>query len=257
MILSSIGIIGSKAAAAAAGIVTDGLVVSLEASVYTSGSTTWEDQSGNGRNFTKNTNMVWYSAGLQSYFILDGTDDAFIGPASNALGLTAGTGAGNTGYHTIEIGLSSDLSPITANGKTPYSIYTTISGEVGIHTHIPEQQILYDINFTYSNGTRVGYTAPTGNPGLPYPPTSYSFQKRSTSPYLQMFANAVNKAPLAGNSTVDINIGTFSSTPMQLCSRNNNQYHAGKIFFFRIYNRALTQSEIDQNFAVDRVKLGI
>ena len=260
MILSTHGIVGSKASAPAAGIVTDGLVVSLEASVYTSGSTTWLDQSGNGRNFTKNTNMVWVNAGLQSYFILDGTDDAFLGPASNALGLDA-----TTGYHTIEIGLSSDLSPITANGKTPYSIYTTASGEVGIHAHIPEGQILYDLNLSGSspyNGLRVGYTAPTGNPGLPYPNTSYSFQKLPTpiptyGYYVQMFANAVSKLPLAGNPTTNVNMGTFSSTPMQLGSRNNNQYHPGKLYYFRIYNRALTQADIDQNFAVDRVKLGI
>jgi hypothetical protein len=254
MILSSIGIITSKAAAAVAGIVTDGLMVSLEASVYTSGSATWLDQSGNGRNFTKNTNMVHTSAGLQSYFILDGVDDAFIGPASNALGI-----ADTTGYHTIEIGLSSTAN---ANGKNPYSIATTTSPENGIHTHIPEGQILYDLNLNSSspyNGLRVGYTASTG---LPFANASYSFQKSGTALpsygyYVQMFQNAVSKLPLAGNATTNVNMGTFATNPMQLGSRNNSGYHPGNLYYFRIYNRALTQAEIDQNFAIDRIKLGI
>ena len=251
MILSSIGIIASKEAASpAAGIVTDGLQLQLEASVY-SGSGNWLDQSGNGKNFVPTNGVAFVSAGLQSYWQFDNTNDCFLGPASNSFNI------GNE--HTIEFGTRT----VNGDSNTILSFCggTGSGNGYGIHICIPEldggnYRIKYDVTSDYTG--RMYYDDVSNQ--LYDLNVGWQFRKfTDASPYRTIWksrsgAELVNKTlstPINISQQLDSNAVNIGQNP------GKGEYFGGRLYYLRVYNRKLTDAELTQNWAVDKIKLGI
>ena len=247
MILATHGIIGSKAAAAPGGIVTNGLVLRLEAEGYTGGQ--WLDQSGNNKHFTPAGLITYVSNGLQSYFQFDGSDDKFTGPASNSFGI------GND--HTIELGMRSEQTGGGVSSGTVLS-FTYNGGGYGIHLAIPENNnVKYDIVSDSLTTGRMEYTDPTvQNINI-----GWSFRKFSdASPYRMVSKSYLN------NERINKPFNTPYLNTTQLLDANavrigenpgKGEFYRGRLYYFRVYNRKLTEAELDQNWAIDRFKLGL
>jgi hypothetical protein len=246
MILSSIGIIASKAAAAPTdNIVTRGLQCKLEASIY-SGSGNWLDQSGNGKNFTPYNGVSFVSDGINSYFLFDGTNDYFSGPASNSFNFA--------NDHTIEFGVLN----ISGSG-TILSFQNAGTGAsgvgYGIHSSIPEgSSVLYDIR-TDSGNDRANYTDNNLYGNL----IGWQFRKGSSGQFRQIMKNTQAlqqyNAPLSNNSDIP---HVLNANPVLLGNNaGKSEYYRGRLYYFRVYNVKLTDAECLQNWNVDKIKLGI
>jgi len=254
MILSSIGIITSKAASApSAGIVTDGLQCQLEASVY-SGSGNWLDQSGNGKNFTPTNGVTFVSAGtlgINSYWSFDGSNDYFAGPASNSFNI------GND--HTIEFGTQTANND--SNTILSFTGGTGSGNGYGIHICIPEldggqQRIKYDVTSDYTG--RMYYDDVSNQ--LFDINIGWQFRKFSdASPYRTITKSRQGFEQVNKTLSTPINIAQQLDGNAVLIGQNpgKGENFQGRLYYFRVYNRKLTDAELAQNWAVDKIKLGI
>lgn len=251
MILTSIGIIASKAVAVpTGGIVTSGLVCQLEASVY-SGSGNWLDQSGNSKNFTPNNGVAFVSAGINSYWSFDGTNDSFTGPASNSFGI------GNE--HTIEFGLRTANND--SNTVLSFTGGTGSGNGYGIHICIPEydggnQRIKYDVTSDYTGRMYYDDTAAA----LFDKNIGWQFRKfADASPYRTIWKSMTGAEQVNKTLSTPINITQVLDGNAVMLGMNpgKGEYFQGRMYYFRVYNRKLTDAELGQNWAVDKIKLGI
>ena len=220
-------------------IVTSGLVLALDAlnpQSYPGSDTTCYDLSGGGRNFTLTNGVGWNSAG---YFTFDGAGDVLVGPASSAFTLAQ--------EHTVEV----IMQPTNLQATTLFN-WRDSGGGRQIMSHAPwsNNYVYYDVGGCCDVNQRLNYET-----NLVGKITYMTFRCRtSTTPYRQVFENTVEKINSGGNSTATMSFGAPAAT---IGGFDENGTWAGYLYVFRLYNKALTDDEIQQNFQAQRTRFGL
>ena len=221
-------------------IVLDGLVLALDAgdkNSYPGNGTTWSDYSGNGNNGTL-TNNTTFNSGNGGYMVFDGVDDYV-----------------NCGSST-SIAITGDMSICAFVYFSSLSGYNSILGK------------------TSNNSIPASYDYYT-NPGSP---TSLTFLRGNGSSYSSVISNTNMSAntwhgiavTMAGTSVTHYlngnsnGTGTLSTT---IGDNGNSLYIGnrgdlftdmnGRIASVLIYNRALSASEILQNYNAQKTRFGL
>jgi hypothetical protein len=221
-------------------IITEGLVLALDAGntkSYTSGSTTWYDKSGNANNGTL-TNGPTFSSANGGSIVFDGTNDyvdfgtSFSNVTTqltiNCWGKISGTPVDGIFITKGEFtGTQSSNFGFQIRSSTALRLY--VSPSASAYVTIDSSNNLWDNNInnytvTFNSGTVIFYK--NGNPF-----SSGSLGVSSLPP-----------------STGPLYVGFL---------KGYSAYYPGNIYTTQIYNRALSASEIQQNFNALRGRYGI
>lgn len=222
-------------------IVTEGLVLCLDAGntkSYNAGisTTTWNNLSGRGNNGTL-VNGPTYSSANNGTIVFDGTNDYAqltskfnFGTSDFTISCWANfaTVSGDTNYRTI-------LSSYASGGATDYifGLYTT---------GVPKLQM-------YISGVNV-----TGNTTLTIG-IWYNLVATRVSGVVSLYINGVvdNTPTSASGNLVENAIPRIGMVP----SASQTGYFNGNLSNFSVYNRALSATEVSQNFNALRGRYGI
>lgn len=215
------------------GIVQSGLVLNLDAGVsssYPGSGTTWTDLSGNGNNMTL-YNGVSYSNGFLDF---DGTDD-YAQTTSN--GLTTGTNV----QYSLEMWVNFDsFGP----NRWWLAVIGQSSGYGSLHWIGNEATSTGDFG-SWDYG-------PRNSPNLIGTNQWLHLVTTFTGTILTTYVNSLSGTPVSNNSF------NFTNTEFTIgFGFLGESYFNGKVATSRIYNRALTAQEIQQNFNATRSRFGI
>ena len=223
-------------------IVTDGLVLALDAGnpkSYTSGSTTWRDKSGNGNDGTL-TNGPTFSSDNGGGIVFDGVDDY--------------VGISGYDYLTVEGTFSVWYKTSSTDRETLYGIIGTsdvrfivnyrpgtagpILGHIGVN-------IDYGVFSPYAD---VGSSLYDGN----WHNVAVSWIGSTPSAIIYFDGEAkttsyIHQSTFSGKSIPHLNIGRETSGNLL----------NGSIAIAKIYNRALSASEIQQNYNALKGRFGL
>jgi hypothetical protein len=218
-------------------IVTDGLRLYLDAgnaSSYPGSGTTWTDISGYGNNFTL-VNGPTFTTESGGAIVFDGTNDYATGPNANLYGITADA--------TIELIIKPTQAVTGASFR--FQSNENIRG-LFAHTPYSDNTYYYD-----SAGQRIQFTDAT----LINQNAYFVFRRRAaTSPYREIIRNSVQRAA----DTNALNAMTLNANPVLLAAvPADAEYFKGNMYVFRVYNRALSDAELAQNYSVDRARFGL
>jgi hypothetical protein len=217
-------------------IVTDGLVLSLDASdrnSYVSGSSTWNDLSGNGNNGTL-VNGPTFDSGSNGSIIFNGT--------SNYI---------NCGY----------IMNFASSFTLELAFKTTFTGS---QTIICSKYDYTDPNFWFGlNNNKLTFSISLFSPGKAEPASISNVNDGSwyighavydsTTYTARVYLNSILQNSVTGNvAFVDTNrsyyIARFNPTSI---------YFPGTIAFNKIYNRALLASEVLQNYNASKSRFNL
>jgi hypothetical protein len=233
-------------------IVTNGLVLALDAAdrnSYVSGSTTWNDLTGNGNNMTMSGTVPYAGSGQTKYFSYNGTANYFSGvnsfasSISSAITITVVASiadmsqrttlfskyltSGITGY-VLEIGTISGLWTNTMRfyGAGTGGQSTDYRGTTSLNANQ-----IYMFTLTYDRGT--GVTALYANG------SAISASQAGTNLVAADWSQ--NSTPfLTGNYGPGLTIYSYMNQYMSL-----------------VYNRALTSTEVTQNYNAKKSRFGL
>ena len=216
-------------------------------SSYVSGTTLY-DLSGNNRNAII-SNSPTYTSGTGGYFTFDGVNDYITSPNAYNAGNSAhtleiwirptavddclwsdtGSQTPNAGYHSAggQIFQTGPFQSIISNLWTSSGVQRTVNG-AGTFTNTWIQVVK-----TYSGTTLTGYI--NGTAGTP-----------SSITWLPPWASIANSWYIQ-----------FGATDTTTYNASTAGYFAGRYGIIRFYNRALTPSEVTQNFNADKTKYGL
>ena len=214
-------------------IVTSGLVLALDAAdrnSYVSGSTTWSDISGNGNTGTL-TNGPTFDGGNGGSILFDGTNDY----VQNS----------NTSFNYSNISISTWIRRDTTS--TTFSvIISKESASTGWILHIINtNKIYWKINGSDATATTSLSSLTAG--------VWYYITSTYNGSQLAVYINSVldntsnNNSGIVSNSAT-IRIGEYQTT--------GNAFK-GNIANIQIYNRALTTTEILQNYNATKTRFGL
>lgn len=214
-----------------ANIVTDNLVLWLDAAnrrSYPGSGTTWTDMSGNANNGTL-TNGPTFSSTNQGSILLDGINDY------------------------VSLGTFTGFGSINRTINTWFIVTALPSGSNGRIISFPADDTSTDIP-AYTLGVQSNGFLGAGFGGNPYNGyvlnisyivnTWINIVASISSNTITVYRNGV----LQGQAT---NTGTVSNSPIAYIGRYNNfysQYLTGGVSTVQIYNRALSASEVQQNY---------
>ena len=215
-------------------IITDGLVLALDASSkrsYVSGSSTWYDLSGNDYNATVESSVSFsstYGGGLTTLNDLNNANQSIYGSISLSSEYYTWeiwfTNNGSQGADASAFGVK-DSGGITSNGfRAQPAIQTWIDGSLDVTT------------------TAAATSSPT-----------QVIQRRSGITF-NGFVNSV----LSDTDTGDSEYGTYTSYSMndRSFTISNNGWN-GTYYIVRMYNRALSNEEILQNYDATKLRFGL
>ena len=223
-------------------VLQDGLVLNLDAGASTSYSgsgTTWTDLSGNSNTGTI-TNGPIYSSADGGSFTFDGTDE----------------------YVTVDDAIRTDVGEFVATSSNPFSISAWFKP---------------DITDTTRNAifAKAGGFGSAGNIFLEFRGTNLSsvirgsgtsnFYSTLTSTWHEIaicWDGTTFKAYVNGSFVSNLNVGTANSQDKMFSIGNSNsgtgsEPFKGDISNVKVYNKALTASEVQQNFNALRTRFGI
>jgi hypothetical protein len=227
--------------------VTSGLVLELDAGnikSYQSGSTTWFDKSGNAHNGTL-INGPTFNTGSLGSIVFDGVDDYVTIPYQPSLGLST-QGSINIWCYptTLSQGLYAGLLGMTTSGTSGGQSYL-------IHWRKANNTIQAAIQ---NNGTYNVIETP-----LPTSISWYNFTFTWNGSFLNLYQNGVSvSSPVsqtinaqALNTNVDVGGAMFKG------NAGIQGYFAGYIPTSQLYNRALSASEVLQNYNATKGRFGL
>jgi len=233
-------------------IVTNGLVLSLDAAdrnSYPGSGTTWWDMSGGGRNFTfgASTAAPTFSTDSGGCIVFDGSNDTCNGPASNTFNIAA------NGDHTVEM----VFKPTQAVPGATFKFYATgVEYDRGIFAHTPysNNSYYYD-NGGYSSGTRrVEYS----NNLLINTTLHFFFRRKSdVTPYREILRGSSNSVTSLSNSGGNNNENYTLNATNAWIGGGDYEFFKGNIYLFRLYNRALSDVELSQNYNATKSRFGL
>jgi hypothetical protein len=224
-----------------ASIVRDGLVLYLDAAnpkSYTSG-TTWFDLSGN--NDGTLINGVGYSADNKGAMVFDGVNDTIdcgqvSSVGSSLLGLTI----------SMWVNPAANATAMYAENGTTFTTNTF---------YLAQENTAVLTFLVYGEG---GYDLVEVSSPNPYPINTWFniVGTWSSGTRCKLFYNAEDKTKLRGGAIRNTLIN--GNTNLYIGSRNNSSiFYRGNVGSTSIYNRALTEVEIKQNFEATRGRYGI
>jgi Concanavalin A-like lectin/glucanases superfamily len=220
------------------GIVQSGLVLNLDAGVsssYSGSGTTWTDISGSGNTGTL-TNGPTYSSANGGSIVFDGVDDYVTLSSSQ---IAPGTGAFTWNFW------------IKLNDLSNYSILFSGTGSNSIYGVIAvNHPVNYGFTY-YANGFNI--VGPAMSFGSWYYVTFVGNGGADGSRNLKLYGNTIQ-----AGSTFTNNYNFTSTTP--IIGANHSSFAElmrGNISNVSYYNRALTATEISQNYNALRNRFGI
>jgi len=219
-------------------IVTDGLVLCLDAAdnnSYPGTGTAWTDLSGNGNNGTL-TNGPTFSSTNGGGIVFDGTNDFIVGTlvVPSAFTFNVVFKANSTNQWAPEFNIwpnypSGDrgwnIFSMTAGGSTSTGTFAGTNVATRFHpndttgTIIPNQ--IQNITFTHENGTSKLYR----NGALTHTKPQTAPQNIGQTKYYTLFSNPT--------------------------------YSPGNLYIAQFYNRALSETEVLQNFNATKSRFGL
>jgi hypothetical protein len=212
-------------------IITDGLVLNLSAfdrNSYVSGSTTWNDVSGQGNNGTL-VNGPTFNSSNGGNIVFDGVDDyATISTITNniySIDLWYKMGGNDNSYGYFASSGSNGFA-ISEGGDAEGLSYGKFYYWQGV------ANVLADIPSTTNwNHICIIINTLTNN--------------------LQLYGNGtiINNSTITSMSTSVSNIGRFVGS--------NNNFLKGNLATYKIYNRALSASEVLQNYNATKSRFGL
>jgi hypothetical protein len=219
-------------------IIQNGLVLALDASdrnSYPTTGTSWFDLSGNGNTGTL-TNGPTFNTGSLGNIVFDGVDDYCQLPNLNL----------NYPFVISFWGMQSDISSIGP--------HVTLSNPT-----LDNQLIILGINLATSSEIRIAYFSTTYTQANS---TGYNLNQIYnvtgvfTSSGFDLYVNGQYKSTLSGAKS---KIWTDTSTSYNLMRLNRVTagVYKGTVYNTLIYNRALSASEILQNYNATRTKFGL
>jgi hypothetical protein len=229
-------------------IVTDGLVLCLDAGnskSYPDTGNTWYDLTGNGNNATKNgnaANPVWNSSGYFTYGATDGTTGANnIFTINNSTSLTSLTSI------TVQfICAMQTKTPVGSDHGWMAIVSRGVEGSQHPGTSVHQDARYYHIETpsgTNSAADLFNNDDYTGN-------KFNIFQTRVGAGGTQGFLNGVQVC--TSGSTLSV-----SSPTIYLGSNGYFELFKGKFAYLSIYNRALSNVELEQNTNVLKSRFGV
>ena len=228
-------------------IVTDGLVLALDAGntkSYPGSGTTWNDLSGNGSDGTI-TGATFNSDG---YFAFDGTDDYINFASASELQFL------NRDPYSLEVWMYVDSNPFGSQNYTGIFNREDSSGgsrdgyNIWLHGNDANYVNLSSERFT--SGTQNGVSKVYINADFLNMWHHIIVTYDGTN--IKLYRNAEEVA----SNTNTLNITNTSKT-LEIGRRGTGSYFNGKLNGQKIYNKALTASEIQQNFNALRGRFGI
>ena len=223
-------------------IVRDGLVLNLDAKStrsYPGTGSTWYDLSPNGKHFTFGAGITWNSAG---YFTNDGSG-VFTGPASNTFGF----------YPSNENYVEVYAQVLSATGNVFFDFQATSSAggdnrAIFSHFYYSNGNTYYDIGGCCGSTQRISYA---NDSDLTAGVRHFSWRTRTNAtPNREMFKNLVSQVSSGTESTAT------STWNLNTTAKIANGWN-GRLYVFRMYNRALTDAEMLKNFNATRKRFGI
>jgi hypothetical protein len=219
-------------------IVTDGLVLALDAAdknSYPGSGTTWSDMSGNNNNGTL-TNGPTFSSANGGSVVFDGVDDSVICTNNSSVQITTGTiiawinaNSNNTGFRGI----------ITKQNAWGLFLFENLL-------------VAYDWGNSQirSTGINLGnnawnYVAMSFTETIGTPSNNAIIYIRGRELENQNYQLTTTVKHVAQNITVQIGDG------------NSSQFFSGKIPIAQVYNRALSTSEILQNYNAQKSRFNL
>ena len=211
-----------------------GLSVYLDASntsSYPGSGNTWNDLSGNGRNYTWSS-ASWTSSGNLSYFNTSGR--VCTGPASNNFGM-----AMQSGYTVITV---AQINSNTTSGAFKWFTADAVSASRAIFSHLP----WVDGNWYYDqagccDAQHRMFVSVGGQNGTPRMWTAR--RSINTGPRTQWRGNNI----INTNSTA-ANNSNLSGTAMMINANDEGYNWDARLYAFIAYSRALTDAEIGSIF---------
>lgn len=210
----------------------NGLVLCLDAGnvkSYPGSGTTWTDLSGLGNTGTL-TNGPTYSSSNGGSIVFDGTDDVVAFASSSIIS--------GTQNFTVEAIVKSN------NTNSPDYIFGNYgvgnSGGLEVYFYLQKFYLYFNGGYTISNSTVLSNTW-----------------------YIATFTRSGNTTSIYINGVLDTTGTNSTSITTNLSYRigngpdYNSEIYAGNIAKVSVYNRALTSSEISQNFNALRGRYGI
>jgi len=209
------------------------LVLNLDGGTYTSGA--WEDQSANTNNASLNGNTT-YNSDTKGYFTLDGVGDYLQISDHSSLNLAGGGATYEMWFRQHTLAASEHLFGRFESGNFDFFISTGSSGAISLH--------FYNGSSSVGNINSAGgkYTANTWH----HVAVTLSSGSSGGTIKLYIDGNLEGSTTLSGNRIADPTADLFLGI---LGSGYTTQYEfTGDIGTTRIYNVALTASEVAQNF---------
>jgi len=225
-------------------IVTDGLVLCLDAvnrKSYPGSGTTWTDLSGRGNNATM-FGSVPFETDITSCFNFSTATGA--SSQSSSLGFTFGSNMiPTTGNFTFSFWIKNPNSSSSQVG-----LFSNAGGADGYRFGIGLNGIYFLIGPTYTEGT-VSFSSSL-SASLWY--NVVAVYSRTTASFL-LYLNGVfqNSASIPASQTA------FTNTAPGLVRSSCCGIYTGKLGSFSAYNRALTATEILQNYKAPKGRFGL
>ena len=219
-------------------VVTNGLVLNLDAGFtpsYPTTGTTWYDLSGNGNNGTL-VNSPTFSSSNNGVIVFDGVDDRIFILNNNSFNV-----ADNI---TLEMWVKLQVSQ--SNNLGFLIKYTGNDGYLFYVTNNSDKAFAFD--YRNRDGTYYRTIGTTNIQDGVWKCLTVQKSGLYSRVYINSTLEGTTVASTVGDmsSNVDLNLGTDFST-----------YMNGQMGSFRIYNRALTQAEITQNYNAIKSRYGL
>lgn len=220
-------------------IVNDGLVLHLDAAnvkSYPGSGTTWSDLSGNGNNGT--INGATYNSSNNGRFLFDNTNDVVTIPNSASLNPTTGLTIASWVIFDAD---SQDFIFEKGNVNTQFSLFshstdivfrTFHSGDALYHTQNPSKSSVGVVNGQWHNivGSWNGTTKTIYVDGV--------------------LRNSVSKSGSLVTTTPGASVGRFGGT-------TTGYWFGGSISSVSVYNKGLSDLEVNQNYQALRGRYGL
>jgi hypothetical protein len=221
--------------------VTSGLVLELDAGnikSYPTTGTTWFDKSGNANNGTL-INGPTFNTGSLGSIVFDGVDD-YVSLGTSLNSTTTGSS------FTVNMWV---LSNVVIDGTTYYGLISNYSNTGGF------QLFTGDGNLIYAYGS--DFLAKTG--------TASISQLTANTWYNITFSSVKNTSGTIYINGIDRTLYSYTNTinapnqNLKLGVRADSNAYGwnGRIALTQLYNRALSASEVQQNFNATRARFGI
>jgi len=238
-------------------IVTDGLVLNLDAArqnSYAGIGTAWRDLSGNGNTGTL-TNGPTYSSGNGGSLSFDGVDDYTLLGNISQLQFER-TDSFSCSCFTINKDINAVALSIIGNSQTApgYKGWTFNFFNRSVLKSNAICLALYSIGAT--NYLEV-QTAPNSITANLWYHVAFTYIGNSISSGINLYINGINQSTIVSSNSLTSSIKGTENLYIGSRGAGVGQYLNGNISNLQVYNRALSASEISQNFNAIRGRFGI